>query len=102
MIGNDESNIPQEYYHVMYKFQIFVYIWQINDFATDVKLSKTQIYKIVYSDWFQLLGPLQLAKNVLTSQAKSVFIPLRFIAAALAVNAGIQKNMCLWFQILRS
>ena len=47
-----------------------------NNFATDEKLPKAQISKIVYSDSFQLLGPLlkinlQLAKNVLTSQAKS-------------------------------
>ena len=72
-----------------------------NNMSTDIKLSKTQISKIIQSGGFlgKLLGLLLktgflLIKNVIKPLAKSVLIPLRLTAAA-AADAGIQKNT--WF-----
>ena len=66
---------------------------------SDIKLSKTQISKIIQSGGFlgRLLGPLlktglPLRKNVIKPLAKSVLIPLGLTAATLAVDAGIQKK----------
>ena len=69
-----------------------------NNMSTDIKLSKTQISKIIQSGGFlgKLLGLLLktgflLIKNVIKPLAKSVLIPLRLTAAA-AADAGIQKK----------
>ena len=74
-----------------------------NNMATDIKLSKAQISKIIQSGGFlgKLLGPLlktglSLIKNVIKPLAKSVLIPLGLTAAASAADAGIQKNICFW------
>ena len=60
-----------------------------NNMATDIKLSKAQISKIIQSGGFlgKLLGPLlktglPLIKNVIKPLAKSVLIPLGLTAAA--------------------
>ena len=69
-----------------------------NNMSTDLKLSKAQITKIIKSGGFlgsllsKLAGPLikvavPLAKNILT--------PLGITAAALAIDAGIQKKKCI-------
>ena len=70
-----------------------------NNMSTDIKLSKTQISKIIKSGGFlgKLLGALlktglPLIKNVINSLAKSVLIPLGSTAAASAA-AGIQKKI---------
>ena len=70
-----------------------------NNMATDIKLSKAQISKIIQSGGFlvKLLGPLlktglPLIKNVIKPLAKSVLIPLGLTTAASAADAGIQKN----------
>ena len=70
-----------------------------NNMSTDIKLSKSQISKIIQSGGFlgKLLGPLlktglPLIKNVIKPLAKSVLIPLRLTAAASAADAGIQKT----------
>ena len=70
-----------------------------NNMSTDLKLSKTQISKIIQSGGFlsKLLGPLlktglPLIKNVIKLLAKSVLIPLGLTAAASAVDAGIHKK----------
>ena len=67
-----------------------------NNVSTDLKLSKTQIFKIIQSGVFlgRLLGPLlktglPLMKNVIKPLAKSVLIPLELIAVASAADAGI-------------
>ena len=69
-----------------------------NYLSTDIKLSKTQLSKMIQSGVFlgRLLGPLLktgllLTKNVIKPVAKSVLIPLRLTAAASAADAGIQK-----------
>ena len=70
-----------------------------NNSSADIKLSKTQISKIIQSGGFlgRLLGPLlktglPLIKNVIKPLAKSVLIPLRLTAAASAADAGIHKK----------
>ena len=71
-----------------------------NKSSTDIKLSKTQISKMIQSGGFlgRLLGPLlktglPLIKNVIKPLAKSVLIPLGLTEAASAADAGIHKNV---------
>ena len=71
-----------------------------NNMSTDLKLSKTQISKIIQSGGVlsKLLGPLlktrlPLIKNVIRLLAKSVLIPLGLTAAASAADAGIHKKI---------
>ena len=68
--------------------------------STDIKLSKTQISKMIQSGGFlgRLFGPLlktglPLIKNVIKPLAKSVLIPLGLTAAASAADAGIHKKI---------
>ena len=68
--------------------------------STDIKLSKTQLSKMIQSGGFLgiLLGPLlrsglPLMKNVIKPLAKSVLIPLGLTAAASAADAGIRKKI---------
>ena len=75
-----------------------------NNLSTDIKLSKTQISKMIQSGGFlgRLLGPLlktglPLIKNVIKPLAKSVLIPLGLTVAASAADAGIhKKNLRIW------
>ena len=67
-----------------------------NNSSTDIKLSKTQLSKMIES-WVFLLGPLlktglPLMKNVIKLLAKSVLIPLGLTAAASAADAEIHKK----------
>ena len=71
-----------------------------NYLSTDIKLSKTQLSKMIQSGGFlgRLLGPLlktglPLIKNVIKPLAKSVLIPLELTAAASAADAGIHKKI---------
>ena len=66
---------------------------------TDIKLSKTQISKMIQSGGFlgRLLGPLlktglPLMKNVIKTFAKSVLIPLGLTARTSAADAGVHKE----------
>ena len=68
--------------------------------SADIKLSKTQIVKIIQSAGFlgKLLGPLlktglPLIKNVIKQIAKSALIPLGLTAAASATDAEIHKKI---------
>ena len=70
-----------------------------NHLSTDIKLSKTQLAKMIQSGGFlgRHLGPLlktglPLMKSVIKSLAKSVLIPLALTAAASAADAGILKK----------
>ena len=66
-----------------------------NNVSTDLKLSKTQILKIIQSGGFlgsllsKLAGPLM---KVAIPLAKNVLAPLVITAAASAIDAGIQKK----------
>ena len=71
-----------------------------NNLSRDIKLSKTQLSKMIQSGRFlgTLLGPLlktglPLMKSVIKPLAKSVLIPLGLTAAASAVDAGIHKKI---------
>ena len=68
--------------------------------STNLKLSKTQISKIIQSGGFlgRLLGPLlktglPLIKNVVKPLAKTVLIPLWLTAAASAADAEIHQKI---------
>ena len=75
-----------------------------NLLLTNIKLSKTQLSKIIQSGGFlgRLLGPLlktglSLIKNVIKPLAKSVLTPLGLTAAASVADAGIHKtNLRIW------
>ena len=104
MIGNsdDKTNFPHELLltntQVAKLRQAFA-----NHTSADIKLSKTQLSKMIKSRGFlgRLLGPLlktglPLMKNVIKPLAKSVLVPLGLTAAAAAAaaaaDAGIQKE----------
>ena len=68
--------------------------------SIDIKLSKTQLSKMIQSGAFlgKLLGPLlkaglPLIKNVIKLLAKSILIPLGLTAAASAADAGIHEKV---------
>ena len=68
--------------------------------STDIKLSKTQLSKMIQSGGFlgRLLGPLlktglPLIKSVIKPLTKSVLIHLGLTAAASAADAGIHKKI---------
>ena len=67
-----------------------------NNLSTDLKLSKTQISRIIQSGGFlgsllsKLAGPLM---KVAIPLAKNVLAPLGITAAASAIDAGIQKKI---------
>ena len=98
MIGDNETNFPHK---------LLLTDRQVTNLrksfashsSTDIKLSKTQLSKMIQSGGFlgRLLGPLlktglPLIKNVIKPLAKSVLIPLGLTAAASAANAGIHKK----------
>ena len=66
-----------------------------NNMSTDLKLSKAQISKIIQSGGFlgsllsRLAGPLM---KIAVPLVKNVLAPLGITAAALAIDAGIQKK----------
>ena len=66
-----------------------------NNMSTDLKLSKAQFSKIISSGGFlgsllrKLAGPLI---KIAVPLAKNVLAPLGITAAALAIDAGIQKK----------
>ena len=70
-----------------------------NYLSTNIKLSKTQLSKMIRSEGFlgRSLGPilktgLPLIKNVIKPLAKSVLIPLGLTAPASAAYAGIHEK----------
>ena len=71
-----------------------------NYLSTDIKLSKTQLSKMIQSGGFlgRYLSPLlktelSLMKNVIQPLANSVLIPLRLTAAVSAADPGIHKKI---------
>ena len=94
MIGDDGTNFPHN----------------ANKSSTDVKLSKSQISKMIQSGGFfgRLLGPLlktglPLKKNVIKPLAKSVLIPLGSTTAASVAAAEIHlKNLRIWSSFVLS
>ena len=100
MIGNsnDKTNFPHKL------LLTYRQVWNLckafaNNSSTDIKLSKTQLSKMIQSGGFvgRLLGPLlktglPLIKNVIKPLAKSVLIPLGLTAALAAANVGKCRN----------
>ena len=99
MIGNNESNSPHQLSLTNSQVANIRKVFA-NNYSIDVKLSKTQLSKMMQSGGFlgRLLGPLlktglPLIKNVIKPLAKSVLIPLGLTAAASAADAGIHKKI---------
>ena len=98
-IGDNETNFPHKL--LLTNTQVAnLHKAFANYLSTDIKLSKTQLSKMIHSGGFlgRLLGPLlttglPLVKNVIKLLAKSVLIPLRLAAAASAADAGIHKKI---------
>ena len=102
MIGNsdDESNFPHKLSLITNRQVPNICKAFANNLSANVKLSKTQLSKIVQSGGFlgRLLDPLlktglPLMKNVFEPLAKGVLIPLILTATASAANSGIHKKI---------
>ena len=96
MIGNsdDNTNFPHELLLTNRQVSNLCKAFAKNT-STDIKLSKTQLSKMIQSGGFlgRLLGPLlrtglPLMKSVIKPLAKSVLVPLGLAAAASAADAG--------------
>ena len=99
MIGDNETNFPHKLLLTNRQVSNLRKAFA-NNSSTDIKLSKTQLSKMIQSGGFlgRLLGPplkigLLLIKNVIKPLAKSVFIPLGLTAVASAADAGIHKKI---------
>ena len=100
MIGNpnDETKFPHKL--ILTNRQVINLCRNgANKSSTDIKLSKTQLFKMIQSSKFlgRLLGPLlntslPLMKTVIQLLAKSVLIPLGASAAA-AADVGLHKKI---------
>ena len=100
MVGNSNDNIDFPNELLLTNRQVANIRKAFADHSsTDIKLSKTQLSKMIQSGGFfgRLLGPLlktglPLIKSVIKPLAKSVLIPLGLTAAA-AADAGIHKKI---------
>ena len=98
MTGHNETNFPHKLLLTNRQVSNLPKAFA-NHLSADIKLSKTQLYKMMQSGAFlcRLLGPflktgLPLIKNVIKPLAKTVLIPLGLTAAASAADAGMHKN----------
>ena len=101
MVGNsnDNTNFPHEL--LLTNRQVAnIRNAFANHLSADIKLSKTQLSRMIQSGGFlgRLLVPLlktglPLMKNVIKPLAKSILIPLGTTAAASAADAGIHKKI---------
>ena len=101
MIGNsnDETNVPRKLLLTNRQIANLRKAFA-NYLSADIKLSKTQLSKMIQSGGFlgRLLGPLlkirlPLMQNVIKPLAKSVLIPLGLTVAASAADAGIHNKI---------
>ena len=97
MIGNsdDETNFPHKL--LLTNRQVANLLKAFTNYlSTDIKLSKTQLSKMIQLGGFLdsplLKTGLPLMKSVIQPLAKSVLIPLGLTAAASAADAGIYKK----------
>ena len=101
MVGNsnDNNNFPHEL--LLTNRQVAnIRKASAKNTSIDIKLSKTQLSKMIQSGGFlgRLLGPLlktglPLMKSVIKSLPKSVLIPLGLMAAASAADAGMHQKI---------
>ena len=99
MISDNETNFPHNLLLTNRQVSNICKAFA-NHLSAVIKLSKTQLSKIVQSGRFlgRLLGlllktGLPLIKNVIKALAKSVLIPLGLTAATSAADAGIHKKI---------
>ena len=101
MVGNsnDNTNFPHELLLTNRQVENIRKAFA-NYLSTDIKLSKTQLSKMIQSGGFlgRLLGPLlktglPLMNSVIKPLAKSVLIPLGLTAVASAADAGTHKKI---------
>ena len=101
MIGNsdDETNFP---HNLLLTNRQVANLGKAlaNYLSTDIKLSKTQLSKMIQSGGFlgRFLDPLlktelSLMKNVIQPFSKSVLIPLGLTASVSAADPGIHKKL---------
>ena len=91
MIGDNETNFPHKLLLTNRQVSNLRKAFA-NHLSADIKLSKTQLFKIIHSEG--RLGRLPLIKNVIKPLAKSALIPLRLTAAASTADAEIhEKNI---------
>ena len=101
MIGNSDNKISFPHELLLTNRQIAnLRKGFANNSSTDIKLSKTQLSKMIRSGGFlgRLLGPLlktglPFMKNLIKPLAKSALIPLGLTTAASAADAGIHKKI---------
>ena len=96
-IGDDETNFPHKLLLTNRQVPNLSKAFA-NKSSIDIKLSATQLSKMIQSGGFlgRLLGPLLktgllLIKNAIKPLAKSVLIPLGLTAEASVADAGIHK-----------
>ena len=99
MIGDNETTFPRKLLLTNRQVANICKAFA-NNSSIDIKLSKTQLSKMIQSGGFlsRLLGPLlktglPLIKNVIKPLAKSVLIPLGLTAAASTADAGIHNKI---------
>ena len=99
MIGNNETNFLHELLLTDRQLANLHKSFS-NHSSADIKLSKTQLSKMIQSGGFlgRLLGPLlktglPLIKNVIKPLAKSVLISLGLTTAGSAADAGVHKKI---------
>ena len=103
MIGNSETNFSHKLLLTNRQVPNLCKAFA-NHLSTDIKLSKTQLFKMIQSGGClgRLLVPLlktrlPLIKIVIKPLAKSLLIHLGLTAAASAADAGIhKKNLRIW------
>ena len=99
MIDDDETNFPHKLLLTNRQLANLRKAFA-NHLSTDIKLSKTQLSKMIQAGGFlgRLLDPLlnaglPLIKSVIKPLAKRVLIPLGLTAGASAADAGIHKKI---------
>ena len=98
MVGDGKTNFPHKLLLTNRQVAILRKAFA-NYLSADIKLSKTQISKMIQLEGFLgLFGPLlktglRLMKNVIKPLAKSVLISLELTAAASAADAAIHKKI---------
>ena len=98
MIGDNETNLPHKLLLINRQVSSLRKAFS-NHLSADIKLSKTQLSKMIQLGRFlgRLLGPLlktglPLIKNIIKPLAKSVLILLGLTVAVSAADAGIHKK----------
>ena len=99
MVGDNEANFPHKLLLTNRQVSNLRKAFS-NHLSADIKLSKTQLSKMIQSGGFlgRLLGPLlktglPLISNVIKPLAKSVLIALGLNAAASVADVGIHKKI---------